>query len=348
MKTYRVAIVGLGRMASTIDDEVQDLPGLWIPYSVAAACRASAHLEVCAGADILPEKRAAFKERWGVTALYDDYLDMIDQEEPDMVAICTKGELHADMAVKVADKRVPMVYLEKAMACSMAEADAVLEACQRNGTLLNTGVLRRFNGRYHQVRRLIEAGEIGKPQAVVHYAASSLLHGHIHSIDTVMYLLGDPRPLRASGELRPADLKIENRRIDKDPSAIYHIEFEGGLEAWTVPYGGWEFEVIGSAGVIRTMNNGAEFALRKSVPISDKRSALKQVPFPAADVTKSSTLYCLDDLVAAYEERRPPLGHVETAHTATELCFAVAESHLQAGAKVTLPLPRRDLYIWHV
>ena len=86
--TYRVAIVGLGRMGSTIDDE---LPAGSPPYSVAAACRASERLEIIAGADTDPEKCTAFQERWGVDALYADYLEMIRQEEPDLVAICTRG-----------------------------------------------------------------------------------------------------------------------------------------------------------------------------------------------------------------------------------------------------------------
>ena len=47
MKTYRVAIVGLGRMGSTLD------------MSIANASRASQRLEVVAGADILPERRKA-------------------------------------------------------------------------------------------------------------------------------------------------------------------------------------------------------------------------------------------------------------------------------------------------
>ena len=347
MTPCRVAIVGLGRMASTIDDEVRDMPSLWMPYSIAAACHNSPRLEVVAGADILEEKREAFKGRWGVAALYEDYLEMIDKEKPDMVAICTKGELHADMAVKVADAGVPMIYLEKAIACSMAEADAVRDACHRNGTLLNTGVLRRFNQRYHHARALLEAGEIGEPKAVVHFAGTSLLHGHIHSIDTVMYLLGDPKPVRVRGQVR-GDASFKDRRIDKDPSAIYHIEFERGLEAWTVPYGQWDFEIIGTAGTIHAMNNGADWAMRKSVALSEKRSKWAQSDFPPAEHTTSATQFCLEDLVAAQEEGRPPLGHVDVTHAATEACFAVAESHLLSGAPVDLPLPRRDLYIWHV
>jgi hypothetical protein len=65
MKQYRVAIVGLGRMASTIDDEVAGYPAVHLPYSIAAACAASEHLQAVTGADTDPAKQAAFRERWG-------------------------------------------------------------------------------------------------------------------------------------------------------------------------------------------------------------------------------------------------------------------------------------------
>jgi hypothetical protein len=32
MNPYRVAIIGLGRMAGTIDEEVVDYPGFHLPY----------------------------------------------------------------------------------------------------------------------------------------------------------------------------------------------------------------------------------------------------------------------------------------------------------------------------
>ena len=102
-----------------------------------------------------------FRERWGVEALYEDYVEMINRERPDLVAVCTtatglqkpgdrapspdfRGDSHAEIAVDVANAGVPMLFVEKAMACSMRAADEVLAACRENGTLFNTGVMRRF------------------------------------------------------------------------------------------------------------------------------------------------------------------------------------------------------------
>lgn len=340
-RVYRVAIVGLGRMGSTIDDE---LPPGTPPMAVAAACRLSPFLAVVAGADIDPAKRAAFQARWGVDALYEDYLEMIRQEEPDLVAICTRGPLHAEMTVGAAEAGAKMIFCEKAMACSMEEADAALAAVSSRGIPFNTGVLRRFNRVYHQARDLIADGAIGEPRTAVHYAGTNLLHGHIHSLDTLSFLLGDPGIVSVWGELLPRELSLDQNRLDSDPNAVYRVEFANGVEATTVPAGTWEFEVLGSRGSVRVLNNGERVLLRQA---GDARGrTLREVPVPPVS-PHSATQFCLEDLVDAYETGRPSLGNVQLTHHLTEACLAVAESHRQ-GSRVTLPLANRSLYIHHV
>ncbi len=163
MKTYRLGIVGLGRMGSTIDAEVEDYPAITLPYSIAAAARAVPRLELAAGCDIVEEKNRAFRDKWGVTSTYTDYDKMLAAEKLDMVAICTPGSLHAHMTLAAARAGVPMIYCEKAMACSMQEADEVKKALESRHTVYNTGVLRRFDPRYHQARELIQHGRLGAP-----------------------------------------------------------------------------------------------------------------------------------------------------------------------------------------
>jgi predicted dehydrogenase len=303
-------------------------------------------VELVAGADILPEKRDAFREKWGVTALYADYLEMIERERPDLVAVCTRGDLHGEMGVRVAEAGVPMLYLEKAMACSMQEADAVLEACRRHGTKFNTGVLRRFNPSYQAVRESIAAGEIGEPKVAVHFAASNLLHGHSHSIDTASYLLGDPKIQAVRGELVPRDTRIEGNRLDFDPDCTYQLVFADGAEAWSVPASPWEFEVIGTEGTIRSLNNGVGTTLRKSLRPGDRRASWEEVPVPPVE-RKSAVVGLLEDLVEAHEIGRPPLANAEVTHHVTEACMAVAESHRQGGGWVELPIENRELYVFH-
>jgi predicted dehydrogenase len=354
MKTYRVGIIGLGRMGSTIDDEGHSP----LPYSIAASCRASSRLELSAGCDLLPERREAFKARWGIEAVYDHYIDMVREERPDLVAVCTpasgllkpanrapdasfRGDSHASLTIALADAGVPMLYVEKAMASSMAMADAARAAVRAHRTAFNTGVLRRFDNRYEVVKDAIARGDIGEPKAAVHYARSSLLHGHIHSIDTLSYLLNDPKITAVRGELDPKDYRIENDHIPFDPNATYRLSFENGVEAWSVPGGYWEFEVLGTEGTIRSLANGAGVSLRT------KNSGWKEAPF-AFVTPKSTVVTCLEDLVEAYESGRPTRGHIEVTHHITEACIAVAESHRRGGAWVDLPMEDRDLYIFHV
>ena len=358
MQKHTVAVIGLGRMGSTIDDEGHGD----VPYSVAAATRASERLELVAGADLLPDKRDAFQSRWGV-AVYEDFRDMIEREKPDLVAICTaaclpkpareapdasfRGDSHADLAVAVADLGVPMIYLEKAMASSMERADEIRDAVKRNNTLFNTGVLRRFDNRYDVVKDAVAAGQVGEVQTVIHYAGSSLMHGHIHSIDTVSYLIGDPAIEAVRGELLPRGLQVEGNHIPSDPSATYQLRFANGVEAWSIPTAPWEFEVVGSEGAIRSCNNGANVLLRQPGTVQGRKTLWEEVPVDPV-VPRSTTQCCLEDLAAARESGQPTRGHIDVTHHITEATIAVAESHRQGGAWVELPLPERDLYIFHV
>ena len=359
MKRYRVGIVGLGRMGSTIDDEGHTEG----PYSIAASCRASERLEVVAGADLRAERREAFGARWGVAALYADSREMVAEEALDLVAICTtasglqkpaseapdagfRGDSHAELTVALAAAGVPMLYVEKAMASSAQMADAARDACQSNGTLFNTGVLRRFDNRYQALREALAAGVIGEPRAAVHFAPTNLMHGHVHSIDTLSYLLGDP-PLEAvRGELIPRDRQVTGKQIASDPKATFQLRFAGGVEAWSVPQGDWEFEVLGTEGSIRSLNNGDGVTLRRATG-SARRSAWQEEAM-ALPVPISPVVACLEDLCAAYESGGPTLSPVDLSGRIVEACIAVAESHRRGGAWVELPLAERDLYIFHV
>jgi predicted dehydrogenase len=216
-----VAIIGLGRQGSTISDEQP--PGS-PPFSVASACAHSNSLRLVAGCDLLPEKRAAFRDRWGVPAVYADYREMIAKEQPQLVAICTaaclpknvvgpmtatarapnlsRPDSHADLCVAVSDLGVPMVFCEKSIASSVERLDEISAAFSRNGTTLCTGQLRRYDSRYEAVRDAIAGGAIGRPTAAIFFGPfETLLHGHSHSVDTLSFLLGDPMIKRVRGHL---------------------------------------------------------------------------------------------------------------------------------------------------
>ena len=247
-----------------------------------------------------------------------------------------------------------MLYVEKVIASSATAADGILEACRANGTIVNTGVLMRFDDRFGIVKDAIARGDIGEPtHAVAYTRISSLMHMQIHSMDMLSYLMGDPGIVSVRGELLPRNLEIRDNRLDEDPDSAYHIRFANGVEAWSVPAGPRDFEIIGTEGSIRSLNQGAGAIYREpeSVDPSQMTSGhIKFLEIPTIEnPTKQSTFTCIEDLVDAYESGRAPRGGpIGVAHNLTEACLAVAESHRQGGAWVDLPMSNRSMYVFHV
>src|SRR5438067_1943751 len=89
-RIWRAAIIGCGRIADSIEDEVADAPG-WalLPFSHAGAYQRCPRTELVAAADPNAERRARFGERRGVERLYADYREMLDRETAEWVS----GEL---------------------------------------------------------------------------------------------------------------------------------------------------------------------------------------------------------------------------------------------------------------
>jgi predicted dehydrogenase len=225
--------------------------------------------------------------------------------------------------------------------------------------VFNIGVLKRFDTRWRQARALIEGGEIGQPKAGVHYASTNLMHSHIHSIDAFSYLMGDPGIVAVRGELLPRGVEIRDNRMLEDYIATYQIAFANGVDAWNVPAGHWELEVIGENGAVRLVNNGMRVSLRKMGSPEDPspQGVLQHTPWyplpeweevsvPSVE-PNSPVVTCLEDLLDAHESGRPSIANADVTHSITEACIAVAESHQRGGAWVELPLENRDLYAFH-
>ena len=240
-----------------------------------------------------------------------------------------------------------MIYLEKAMASSMARADKVCDACSKNRTILNTGVTRRFHATYHAVRDAVADDIIGEPVAAVHFSPSSLMHGHIHSIDMLSFLLFDPPIGCVSGDFQPTDLAFSGDQIPFDPMATYTLEFDNGVFATTIPAGeGGEFEVFGSNGAMRVINNGTGIRLRTKQEMKGVRPTWIKTPFPEPEPS-SAVVRCLENLVRAHESGQPSLGNVALTHHITKACIGVSESHRINATWIDLPIINRDLYIFH-
>jgi len=149
----RVAIIGLGRIASTIDDEIRPGSGVMLPYSHMACYREAPGVEVVAGADPYEEQRAAFRARWGVERLYADYREMLERERPDMVSACTSARPRPAIVKDCAAAGVKAIWAEKPISFSLAEADEMVSACRHRGVKLAINCSRHWDGHWNQTRR---------------------------------------------------------------------------------------------------------------------------------------------------------------------------------------------------
>src|SRR5687767_9067615 len=94
---YSAAIIGCGRIADTIEDEIETAPG-WqlLPFSHAGAYQRSPRTQLVAAADPNPDRRASLGRRRGVSDehLYDDYRALLERENPDVVSVCVPTRHH--------------------------------------------------------------------------------------------------------------------------------------------------------------------------------------------------------------------------------------------------------------
>lgn len=344
IKKYRACLIGCGRMGATIDDEVQGHPGSvhWLPYSHAAALRVQEKVAFVAVSDVVAEKVETIRRRYEVARGYTDYREMLEQERPELVCIATRPATHAELVRAAAESGVKGIYCEKPLCCSMAEADAMLEACQRHGVCFNYGTQRRYMQPYLQIRQLIQAGELGQVQAVIaHCGVGAALWSQTHTADMVLFLAGDAPVEYVQGiaQVEPAD--FADNRVNGDPGIpMGYARFANGVHGYFTAATGYEFEVSGTQGKLRSCDDGSSVLWRRN----RGGSLLEQVAFPAQPA-RSGTAAGLRDLIDALDTGRQTQGPLHLALRSQELVMGLVESERLQGARVPLPLQNRSLYI---
>ena len=106
-------------------------------------------------------KAEAFANQYGVKA-YDDLEQMIRREQVQALLVCTPHPYHRDPVVKAASLGVPCL-IEKPMASSLQDCDAMIDAAEKNKVTLGVISQRRFYEPVRRMKNAIDEGKIGKP-----------------------------------------------------------------------------------------------------------------------------------------------------------------------------------------
>ncbi len=93
---------------------------------------------------------------------YVDIDEMLRHPGLDAVIICTPHPAHAAPAIKAAKSKLN-VLVEKPLASSLEDCDAMIAAADDNGVTLGMVCQRRFYHPVQRVRKAIDEGKIGKP-----------------------------------------------------------------------------------------------------------------------------------------------------------------------------------------
>jgi UDP-N-acetyl-2-amino-2-deoxyglucuronate dehydrogenase len=106
-------------------------------------------------------RRDLFARQYGVTA-FENVEEMISRSGIQVLHVCTPHPVHAESAVKALRAGVH-VLVEKPLASSLADCDAMLGASRETGARLGVVSQRRFYAPCQRIKKAIEEGRIGLP-----------------------------------------------------------------------------------------------------------------------------------------------------------------------------------------
>ena len=141
----RWGVIGLGWFGEVHADNLAEMPDI----DLAGLCTRR------------PERLSEIADRLGVEHRYTDYRELLADDTIDAVSITTHVYDHRDIAVD-ALKSGKHVLLEKPMAGTVADCDAIIAAAEEAAGLFMVGHICRFDPRVTLAKEAIQAGRLGK------------------------------------------------------------------------------------------------------------------------------------------------------------------------------------------
>lgn len=148
--TVRICLIGAGRVAKVHANSLTGhTPGA----------------ELVAVVDTNSQVLQETAEEFAIKGRYTSLDDALNSAAFDAVVITTPTFTHKALALQ-ASAAGKHVFMEKPMAMTLAECDAIIEATHTAGVILQLGFMRRFQPEFAMAKERIEAGEIGQPMTI--------------------------------------------------------------------------------------------------------------------------------------------------------------------------------------
>jgi predicted dehydrogenase len=219
-----VAIIGLGRIASLLEDDALREK----PCTHAGAVAANPDCSIVAGCDTDPERRRLFAGRWGAR-VYADADAMLEAHRPGIVHIATHPDSHYQYCALARRHGVPVVVCEKPLADTLRSARKIAALGGPTRILVNHE--RRYSADYRRARAILDEERLGPLRSVraalymgrSRWLLDLLWHDGTHLADAAMFLAG--ARLRRRGRW---GAKLDSRsgtawlegRLEKGPQSV--------------------------------------------------------------------------------------------------------------------------------
>ncbi len=344
----RYALIGCGRIS---------------PNHIAAA--KTCHLEF-AGLCDTDEKMIrdrAFKFDLGNIAQYSDYHEMLEKEKPELVAIATESGRHAAIALDCIEAGCNLI-IEKPIALSLADADAVISAAEWKGVKVCACHQNRFNRSIQKIREALEKKRFGKMfygtahvrwcRDMEYYSGAkwrgtweqdggALMNQCIHNIDLLRWMMGDEIE-----EVVGMTDRLNHPYIEAEYLGLALLKFKNGsygmIEGTTDLFPRNLEETLCLFGEKGTVKVGGQSVNRIeewlfSDRLDDPQEVCREFGENPPNVYGYGHVPLYADVIDAIERDREPYVNGEAGKRALELVLAVYKSAAE-GRPVKLPLDK--------
>lgn len=314
----------------------------------------------------------------GAKRHYDDYLEMLDREQPQIVVLGSRLPEDHDVQIRAAVERGIHVFCEKPMTSDLRVADELIALAKKHNVKIAVAHLARHALVFQTMKRMIEEGAIGTPLTFYGRGKEDERGGGedmvvlgTHILDLGCYLFGAPASVSAEITVEGRPLRREDRSVTKEPLgpvagdnvfALYRFpnsvrgifESRKGLFRKQVRMG---VSVVGTEGILSVRyDNDRKLRLSRTPYPPEDEAAYEEVPLvetrqiPGAEELRDfgyfwyfreNNRFAAWDLIRAIEENRQPLASAYDARKVLEMINGAYASQL-TGRVVPLPLAERE------
>lgn len=274
--------------------------------------------------------------------------EMLACPEIDVVTICVPSGLHAELAIKAANAGKHII-VEKPMAITKEQLDAMEEACERNGVMLSSVAQSRFTSGVRKAKQAIEEGYLGKLVCADVYmkfnrsqeyyntggwrgtkamdGGGALMNQGIHGVDLLLYLAGDVKSVYAVSKTLARQIEVEDTL-----SAV--LEFKSGatgvIQATTSVYPGYprRLELNGDKGtIVLEEGNLIRWDMEDTtLPAVTLKSNVRSSASAPTDFSADNHTKQFKDVIQALRGGTKPLVDLREGRRAVDLILAIYKS----------------------